>query len=287
MHLSFLNASQNLSGSALKIGINTVTFVKEKPEKRLELSKEAGFEGVEILAYPEELTQERRRETKNTLSRLGLKCMMVAIGPPIALGGVRLCLESPDRTVREETIQYVKNCVDCANDFGADNIYLFTPTNRSDVPDIGKSVELLRESLVESCDYAKAAGVKMCIEHVPGKIVDKADYLNQLIKEFKIENFGALIDIGHLNLTKEDPMETVMKTDKLYHVHLDSNDGKNDIHAPLDVGTMPKSDLVKFIKALKQKKYDGYYSLELLNPQDPVKTLKENIKILKEIYESV
>ena len=271
----------------MKIGINTVTFLKEKPERRLELSKEAGFEGVEILAYPEELTQERRRETRNTLSRLGLEGMMVATGPPITLGGGRLCLESPDRAVRQRTIQYVKDCVDWANYFDIDNIYLVTPTNRSDVPNIANAVESLRESLVESSDYAKSAGVKICIEHSPGKLVDKAVYLNQLIREFKIENFGALIDVGHLNMTKEDPVETVMNTDKLYHVHFDNNDGKNDVHTPLDVGTIPKTDLVKSIKALKSKKYGGYYSLELLNLQDPIKTLKENINILREIYESV
>ena len=88
-------------------------------------------------------------------------------------------------------------------------------------------------------------------------------------------------------MTKEDATETIMNTDRLYHVHFDNNDGKNDIHTPLDVGTMPRSEIVKFIKALKQRKYDGYYSIELLNLQNPIKTLKENIEILKEIYESV
>ena len=66
-----------------------------------------------------------------------------------------------------------------------------------------------------------------------------------------------------------------------------NNDVKNDLHTPLDVGTMPISNLEKAIKALKQKKYDGYYSLELLNLQNPIKTLKENIQILKEIYDRV
>ena len=270
----------------MKIGINTVTFLKEKPEKRLELSKEAGFEGVEILAYPEELTPERRSEMKNHLRRLNLEAMMIATGPPIALGGGKFCLESPDKAVRERTVQYVKDCVDWATDFGTDNIYLVTPTNRSDIPDPAKAVEWLRDSLTKACDYAKSAGVKICIEHSPGKLVGEARYLNQLIKECKIENFGALIDIGHLNMTKEDAMDTIMKTDRLYHVHFDNNDGKNDIHTPLDVGTLPTSEVVKFVKALKQKRYDGYYSVELLNLQNPIKTLKENIAILKDIYEN-
>lgn len=271
----------------MKIGINTVTFMKDEPEKRLELSKEAGFEGVEILANPVELTSEKRRETKNMLRRLGLEAMMIATGPIIGPSGGKLCLESPDETVRGRTVQYVKDCVDWANDFGTDKIYVVTPTNRSDIPNLEKALGWLRDSLVKSCDYARSAGVKICIEHSPGKLVGEASYLNQLIKEFNIENFGALIDVGHLNMSKEDPMETTMNTDRLYHVHFDNNDGKNDIHTPLDVGTMPRSDIVKFMKALKQRRYDGYYSIELLNLQDPVKTLRENISILKEIYESV
>jgi len=271
----------------MKIGINTVTFLKETPERRLELSKQAGFEGVEVLAYPEELSTEKRAEIKRLLKRLDLEAMMIATGPPIALGGGKLCLESPDKAIRERTVQYVKDCVDWANDFGTDNIYVVTPTNRSDIPDLQKSVEYLRDSLTQACEYAISSGVKICIEHSPGKLVGEASYLNQTIREFEIENFGALIDIGHLNMTKEDAMETIMKTDRLYHVHFDNNDGKNDIHTPLDVGTMPRSEVVKFIKALKQRKYNGYYSIELLNLQNPIKTLKENIEILKEIYESV
>jgi len=193
-------------------------------------------------------------------------------------------LESPDRAIREGTAQYVKGCVDWANDLGADKIYLVTTTNKSDIADLRKTMELLRDSLVNVCDYAKSSGVKICIEHAPGKLVGEASHLNQVIKEFGIENFGALIDIGHLNMTKEDTMETILKTDKLYHVHFDNNDGKNDIHTPLDVGTMPKVDIVKFVKALKQRGYDGYYSIELLNLQNPIKTLKENVEMLKEIF---
>ena len=193
-------------------------------------------------------------------------------------------VEWAEKAVRERTAQYLKDCVDWATDFGTDNIYLVTPTNRSDIPDPVKAVEWLSDSLTKACDYAKSAGVKICIEHSPGKLVGEARYLNQLIKECKIENFGALIDIGHLNMTKEDAMDTIMKTDRLYHVHFDNNDGKNDIHTPLDVGTLPMGEVVKFIKALKQKKYDGYYSIELLNLQNPIKTLKENIAILKDIY---
>jgi sugar phosphate isomerase/epimerase len=88
-------------------------------------------------------------------------------------------------------------------------------------------------------------------------------------------------------MTNEDPTTAIMNTEKLYHVHFDNNDGKNDLHTPLDVGTMPLGNLEKAIKALKLKKYDGYYSLELLNLQNPIKTLKENIQILKEIYNRV
>ncbi|MGQ9544110.1 MAG: sugar phosphate isomerase/epimerase family protein [Candidatus Bathyarchaeia archaeon] len=271
----------------MKVGINTVTFMKERPEKRLELSREAGFEGVEILAYPEELTPERRGEMKTLLRKLGLEAIMIATGPPIALSGGRICLESPDKNVRDRTVQYVKDCVDWAGDFGADKVYVVTPTSKSDIENIEKSMEWLRDSLVESCDYARSAGVKVCIEHSPGRLVDEASSLNRLIKEFDIENLGALIDVGHLNMTREDAAETVMKTDKIYHVHFDNNDGKNDIHTPLDVGTMPLSEIGRFVKALKQKRYEGYYSIELLNLQDPIKTLKENIRILREIYDSV
>ena len=271
----------------LKIGINAATFLKEKPEKRIELGKEAGFDGIEILAYPEELTQEKRVSMKNLLEKIGLEPMMIGCGPPMALSGGKFCLESPDESIRKNTVDYVKACADWANDFGTDKVYVVTPTSKSDVNNHAKSLEILYNSLNEACEYAKSSGVKICLENSPGKIVSEASQLNQVIRDFNIENLGALIDVGHLNMTNEDPTTAIMNTDKLYHVHFDNNDGKNDLHTPLDVGTMPISNLEKAIKALKQKKYDGYYSLELLNLQNPIKTLKENIQILKEIYDRV
>jgi sugar phosphate isomerase/epimerase len=271
----------------LKIGINAATFLKENPEKRIQLGKEAGFEGIEILAYPEELTQENRAGMKNLLQKVGLEPIMIGCGPTMALSGGKLCLESPDESIRKNTVDYLKACVDWANDFGTDKIYVVTPTNKSDVNDHAKSLNILRKSLNEACDYAKSSEVKICLENSPGKIVSEASQLNQVIRDFNIENLGALIDVGHLNMTNEDPTTAIMNTDKLYHVHFDNNDGKNDLHTPLDIGTMPISNIEKAIKALKQKNYDGYYSLELLNLQNPIKTLKENIQILKEIYDRV
>jgi sugar phosphate isomerase/epimerase len=271
----------------LKIGINAATFLKEKPEKRIELGKEAGFDGIEILAYPEELTQEKRANMKKILEKIGLEPMMIGCGPPMALSGGKLCLESPDESIRKNTVDYVKACADWANDFGTDKVYVVTPTAKIDVNDHVKSLEILHDSLNEACEYAKSSGIKICVENSPGKIVSEASQLNQVIRDFNIENLGALIDVGHLNMTNEDPTTAILNTDKLYHVHFDNNDGKNDLHTPLDVGTMPISNLEKAIKALKQKKYDGYYSLELLNLQNPIKTLKENIQILKEIYDRV
>jgi sugar phosphate isomerase/epimerase len=271
----------------LKIGINTITFAKEKPQKRLEMSREAGFEGVEILAHPEDLTQKRTRDMKNLLRRLGLEVVMIACGSKMASSRGELCLESPKMNIRDGTIQYVKKCVDWANEFDTDKIYIISPTEKNQVSDIEESLRWLNSSLQICCDYARSAGVKICIEHAPGKLVGKLTYLNQLIKEFGIENLGALIDIGHLNITKENLAQAVMNTDKIYHVHFDNNDGKNDFHTPLEIGTMHESDIADFVRALKQKKYEGYYSIELLNLQNPIETLKRNIRVLRDIYQSV
>lgn len=271
----------------MKIGINTITFGKETPEERLRLSKEAGFQGVEILAYPQELTQNGIKDAMSLLRRLDLEVIMIACGPPIASSQGELCLESSNETIRNNTIRYVKRCVDWAHQFQTDKVYVITPTEKSKITDTARSLKLLRDSLKTCCDYARSVGVKICIEHAPGKLVGELAHLNQLMKEFEIENLGVLVDMGHLNITKENTPDIIMNTDKILHVHIDNNDGKNDLHMPLGMGTMQRSDIADFLKTLKRKKYEGYYSIEFLNLQDPLRTLKEDINLMRDIYQGV
>ena len=269
----------------MKLGINSVTFKDEKPIRRIELSKEIGFKGIEILGFPQEMTLEIITDTRKALKEHDLDAPLVALGPPLALSGGELAIESQDPNVRNSTFEHIKKCIDCASELGSEMIYVCTTRPKAEFTDQMRALEDTKRFLIECADYASKCGIKVAIEHSPGSLIDKASYLNEILKELNVKNLGALLDIGHLNMTKEDVATTVMNTEKIFHVHLDNNDGKNDVHTPFNVGTLTKNHFIDFINALKQKKYDGYISIELLHLQEPIKTLKENIDYIKEIHD--
>ncbi len=270
----------------LKFGINPVNFMSENPIKRIELSKKAGFDAIEILGFPNELTQTGLREIKGVLKEYSMKAITIAGGPPLALSEGKLLLESDDQTIRNRTKEYLNSCVDWANELEASTIYVCPLRKKMEIKDHKNTLENFREVIDNCTEYARGTGIKFAIEHVPGSLIDTAAYINEVVNEFNIENLGSLLDIGHINMSREDTRTAVLNTDKIFHIHLDNNDGKNDIHTPFNIGTLSREDFIKFIKATKEKNYEGYYSLELLNLQDPMKTLKENTEFIKNIYEN-
>jgi sugar phosphate isomerase/epimerase len=261
--------------------------MSENPVKRIELSKKAGFDSIEILGFEKELTQEGLREVKNALKKHEMKAITIAGGPPLGLSGGKLLIESDEHAVRERTLNYLKNCVDWANELEASIIYVCLIRKVDEINDQKIALDNARNLFDKCAEYAEGSGVKFAIEHVPGSLISTSSILNDIINDFDIDSLGALLDIGHVNMSKEDPRESVIQTDKLFHIHLDNNDGKNDIHTPFDVGTLTREDFTNFIKASKDKGYDDYYSIEMLNLQDPMKTLRESINFLRTTYDNI
>ena len=200
----------------MKLGINSVTFKDEKPIRRIELSKEIGFKGIEILGFPREMTLEIITDTRKALKEHDLDAPLVALGPPLALSGGELAIESQDPNVRNSTFEHIKKCIDCASELGSEMIYVCTTRPKAEFTDQMRALEDTKRFLIECADYASKCGIKVAIEHSPGSLIDKASYLNEILKELNVKNLGALLDIGHLNMTKEDVATTVMNTEKIY-----------------------------------------------------------------------
>jgi len=74
-------------------------------------------------------------------------------------------------------------------------------------------------------------------------------------------NLGCLLDMGHMNILHENGVDYVKTLgEKLYHVHVNDNNGA------ADQGLIPGQGTVQFqpfIRALREAGYQGYLSLEL------------------------
>ena len=70
------------------------------------------------------------------------------------------------------------------------------------------------------------------------------------------------LDIGHANIHGRKPEEFVKAfSDRLKHIHLHDNNGKEDLHLPMGTGNI---NWPEFIKTLKEN-YDGTITLEIFS----------------------
>ncbi|MCB1123128.1 MAG: sugar phosphate isomerase/epimerase, partial [Verrucomicrobiae bacterium] len=128
-------------------------------------------------------------------------------------------------------------------------------------------------------EYGQDRGIKIGIEHFPGTAFPSVKKTLDFIREVDHPNLYLLFDIGHAQISEEDPVEAIeLAGDRLVYVHLDDNDGKDDLHLPLTEGVQSEESLKRFFLGLRNCGYSGHVSLEmhpkLPNPFNAIKQSK-------------
>jgi protein FrlC len=83
----------------------------------------------------------------------------------------------------------------------------------------------------------------------------------RMINELGYANLGILLDTGHTHIVGESAIKAVHAIgDRLFHVHVDDNNGLRDEHLIPGEGSF---NFEGFIDALQDIGYDGYLSAEL------------------------
>jgi D-psicose/D-tagatose/L-ribulose 3-epimerase len=120
------------------------------------------------------------------------------------------------------------------------------------------------EALRVLAEDAAGMGIKLCVEHVPGRALATAKEGLAFIEQVNHPNLYLLLDVGHSLLSKEKAWEIVAAAGKrLGYVQMNDNDGRNDRHWALLDGRLTYADLQKTLEALKEAGYEGTLGLEL------------------------
>jgi sugar phosphate isomerase/epimerase len=123
------------------------------------------------------------------------------------------------------------------------------------------SATLLRQM----CDIASQASLDLCLENLFSHHYTNvtSDDLLLLKKMTDRDNLKFNYDLGHGNLTDENPIEYIHKIkEHLYHTHFHDNDGRFDYHNQIMTGTV---DFQGIMQALKTINYDKLIMLETKN----------------------
>jgi len=185
-------------------------------------------------------------------------------------------LESSDVGARQRAVAHIEKVAKQCAALGAKVVYL-VPGKDDSKPTLARYAD----SLAQAADQAAAHDVRLCIEHFPGTALPTAAATLDFINAVDHPNLGLLFDIGHVQISNEDPAEVIVAAaERLDYVHLDDNDGHGDLHWALLDGVLTTETLRNTFKALQEIGYAGAVSLEL-NPQldDPYQALKRSRQI--------
>ncbi len=214
-------------------------------------------------------------EMRVHMAEAGLKptCMATAFGMPDGVA-----LDSVDSVQRLQARNHTQDALDYAARLSIERAYLL-PGETTDTDALSR----YQESVTILADHAHHLGIKLCIEHFPGKalptVIDTLDFIDRCGHG----NLYLLFDIGHAQISKESPAEVIEKAGpRLGYVHLDDNDGQSDLHWPLYDGVLTEYLLKNALDALGFIQYNGPVSLEMRPTlPNPLAAIQKSFEIIR------
>ena len=232
----------------------------------------AGFDLIDV--KPDTLTPEASREKA---VGLGLRVSSVGASFGIPEG---VALDSPDPDEVSRAMRHFEEGLRTSKDLSADVVYVLPG-----IGDDSESMARYARSLESLAGTADDLGLKLCIEHFPNTALFTASGTLEFIHGIGHPNLYLLFDIGHSQISGEDPANTIRQAgDRLAYVHLDDNDGEGDLHLELTDGVLTEEVLGGTLEALNEIGYAGPVSIEL-NPNlsEPIESVKRSKNLVKRI----
>jgi len=242
-------------------------------EESIRKAAEMGYDGIELAL--QEKDQIDVAKVKKLINDYNLEIPVVSTGQVFA--GLKLWFTSPDIEIRKKAVEVFKGLVEVASEFGA-------MVNMGRVRGFigeGETVETAEERFGEVVrqisNYAKGYGVKLILEPVNRyeiNFINNLDEGVELINKLKIDGFGLMPDVFHMNI-EDVSIEGNLKKYINYidYVHFaDSN--------RLAPG-WGHLDFKSIVEALKDVNYDRWVSVEILPKPDPDSAARQAINYLR------
>ena len=238
---------------------------------------EFGLDGIEIplLSYMQE--QLPVRELKSRADDLCLE-LITSTGLE-----EKTSIISEDREKRERGKTFLKKSINIAHELGSDQLsgVIYAPwallkgRRRTDW-----EYENCVESLREVADYAKSAGVYLCLEPVnryEGYFLNTAEQGKALLKDIGHKYVKLHLDSFQMNIEEQSMYEAVKTAgEDLYHFHVCAS------HRGIPGTGHIEWD--EIFKAFKEIGYDNWLVIESFEPNNP--NIGANVCIWRDLAES-
>ncbi|OGG55555.1 MAG: hypothetical protein A3F84_16680 [Candidatus Handelsmanbacteria bacterium RIFCSPLOWO2_12_FULL_64_10] len=232
----------------------------------------AGFRWIDV--RPDALAEKEGLEKARDLG-LRVSCVAASFGMPEGAA-----LDSPEAGSARKALAHTEQALAHGATLGAAAAYVVPGADGG-----REALDRYAASLAYAADRAQVHGLKLCVEHFPGRALPTVAATLDFLKEIGHPNLYLLFDIGHAQMSGEDAGAAVASAGpRLGYVHLDDNDGVGDLHLSLTDGALTEAGLRRAFEALVEAGYDGAVSLEL-SPKlpDPLGALKRSREIVRKV----
>lgn len=283
----------------MKLAVSSYSFSQYTKKGLLTLQQlpakaaEMGFEGIEYIDLPKDVTGEARLALAAELGALtkaaGIEMVAYTIGAN---------LWQTDADALRAEIDRLKSEVDVTVALGAsvmrhDLVWGLEKTGSG--RGFLSMMPQLAEAVREVADYAAARGVKTCSEN-HGRIAQDSYRMEAFVATVNHDNYGLLVDMGNFLCADEDPATAVSRVAN-YAVHAHAKDMLLLPHDTADTkgliwtrggqwlrataigeGSVP---VERCIRILKRAGYDGWLSVEYEGAEDCIEGIAKGLKNLQ------
>ena len=230
----------------------------------IELTKQIGFDTIDVFADPLEITPVERRLIRKTCERCRL--------PVVSTVCCALGIADFNKPVRDFHVHRAKQYLDFCYELEGKNLllvlgeYLWQQEVIAPADQWKWAVEHVREL----AGYARGLGLELAIELEPFhlSLVNNIDGMKRFLAEVDHPAAKANVDISHLALARNSAKEVSKLAGHISHVHLSDCDGKKHGDLPPGRGTV---DFPPYLKALADAGFAGTVSIELEYSPQPDK----------------
>ena len=250
----------------MKLSISTKLYFNYTLQETIRRVAGHGYPGIEIWggrphAYYRDMDNESITLITRELERSGLEIS----GFIPAQFGYPTSLCSPVKSIREDSVEYLKRSIDTSLALGCKKVSL-CPGRTLYSQGYANGIRQLTHSLDELVDYSLSKDVLLLLEpaHMyESDLVLTVEHGARLIEDRKYSNMGIALDTGHCHVNRESLVDSLLilrEKNIPVHIHLDDNNGQSDQHKIPGEGTIC---FIPFFRVLKETGYDGYLTVEL------------------------
>ncbi len=253
----------------MELGMISSTWLGTKIDRLegIRKAKAIGFDTYDIFEDPLDLTDDERREVKETCDEVGLPVRSVVC---VAFGLVDF-----NPSVQRFTFDRIKAYVDQGAYLGARNVLLVVGEYYWDGEVFPRPAiwDMAVAAVREAGEYAASKGLEIVLELEPFEeaLLNDVHELVRFVKEVNVPAVRANADISHLHLSHASFDDVKELTGLIGHIHLSDCDGKVHGDLPAGLGSTP---ITEYLAAIRDTGYDGTVSIELEYSPDPDKIVE-------------